>query len=171
MTSRKRDAETVSELVAKLDDNNGTIREEARSGLVEIGTIAVPFLVKALQSEKEQVRWEAAKALISIPDADAVPILIKTLRDKVFDVRWLAAKALIAIGKGSIEPVLQALIEHSKDSFLRQGAHHIIRYITPKTDELADILNPVESALDGPAPGVAVPMAAKTALDRIRHLS
>jgi HEAT repeat protein len=172
MTSPRSDAKTINDLIAKLNDSEGSVREEARSALVEMGTVSIPSLIKALESKQEQVRWEAAKALISLPDNDAVPALVKTLQDKVFDIRWLAAEALIAIGKGSIEPLLQALIEHSKDSFLRQGAHHVITYVIPREpnpEVLADILKPVENALDGLAPRATVAIAAKTALDRMRH--
>ena len=75
----------------------------------------------------------------------AIPDLIEALQDEVFDIRWLAAEALIAIGKESIEPLLRAVINQSNESFLREGAHHVITYIMSSisiTDELTEILKP-----------------------------
>jgi len=83
--------------------------------------------------------------------------LIKVLQDEVFDIRWLATEALIAIGSDSIKPLLSSLANETKELFLREGAHHVIKYIisqNPKEREMNEILKSVESALDGAVPSI-----------------
>jgi hypothetical protein len=83
--------------------------------------------------------------------------LIKVLQDEVFDIRWLVAEALIAIGSDSIKPLLSSLANEPKELFLREGAHHVIKYIisqNPKEREMNEILKSVESALDGAVPSI-----------------
>lgn len=163
----------INDLITNLGDSDGPLREKARLALIDIGKEAVPGLAEALSSKQEQLRWEAAKTLVSIADPVSVPALIKVLRDEVFDIRWLAAEALIAIGRDSIEPLLRAIINQSNDSFLQGGAHHIIAYLLPtlsKSRELVEILKPVKDALDSSAPRSAGPAAAQKALEQIKHL-
>jgi HEAT repeat protein len=163
----------VNDLITKLGNSDGSVRENARLALIDIGKEAVPGLAETLSSKQEQLRWEAAKTLVSIADPVSVPALIKVLRDEIFDIRWLAAEALIAIGKESIEPLLQAIINQSNDSFLQEGAHHIIAYLLPglsKSRELVEILKPVKDALDSSAPRAAGPAAAQKALEKMKHM-
>ena len=163
----------INALITKLSNSDGSLREKARLALIDIGKEAVPGLADALSSKQEQLRWEAAKALVNIADPVSVPALIKVLRDEVFDIRWLAAKALIAIGRDSIEPLLQAIIDESNDSFLQEGAHHIIAYLLPslsKSTELVEILKPVKDSLDSSAPRAAGPAAAQKALDKMKQM-
>ena len=163
----------INDLITRLGNSDGFVREKARLTLIDIGEDAVPLLSDALVSKREQLRWEAAKALVNIADPVSVPALIKVLRDEVFDIRWLAAKALIAIGRDSIEPLLQAIIDESNDSFLQEGAHHIIAYLLPslsKSHGLVEILKPVKDALDSSAPRSAGPAAAHKALEQMKHL-
>jgi len=46
------DQDKISDLIAKLDNNDGSVREQARSVLIDIGKEAVPSLTKALTSKK-----------------------------------------------------------------------------------------------------------------------
>ncbi len=159
----------INDLITKLGNSDGSVRENARLALINIGKEAVHGLAETLSSKQEQLRWEAAKTLVSIADPVSVPALIKVLRDEIFDIRWLAAEALIATGNTSIEPLLQALISESKESFLREGAHHVITHLMKyeaMTPELANILKPVENALDSSVPGVTIPVAARIALEK-----
>jgi HEAT repeat protein len=170
--NRKSSADMINDLVNKLSNNDGFVREKARLALIDIGEEAVPAIVKALASN-QQVRWEAAKALVKIADPRSIAPLIKVLQDEVFDIRWLAAEALIAIGTDSIKPLLAALADESKELFLREGAHHVIKYIisqNPKKREMNEILKSVESALDGSVPSIMVAGAAKDALEKLKTL-
>jgi HEAT repeat protein len=139
--------------------------QKARRQLVAIGHRVVPSLVKALGSKKYWVRWEAAKALTQIGDSTATAALIEALEDKEFDVRWLAAEGLINIGQNAVVPLLEALIENSKSTWLRQGAHHVLHDMN--RGDLDEALRPVMSALEDVEPSVEVPVAARKALDTL----
>jgi HEAT repeat protein len=172
--SRKNGREVIGDLINKLDNNDGFVREKARLALIDIGGEAVPFLIKALSSNQEQVRWESAKALVKIANPGSIGSLVKALQDEVFDIRWLAAEALIAIGLESIKPLLAALVNEPKELFLRQGAHHVIKDIihqNPKEPELNEILKSVETALDSTVPSITVSGAAKIALEKLKTLN
>ena len=160
---------TIIDLITRLGDKDGFVREQTRYRLIDIGPKAVPHLIKATSSTQQQIRWEAVKVLASLSDPAAVPALIRELQDNIFDIRWLAAEALIATGNASIEPLSRALISESKESFLREGAHHIITHLMKyeaMTPDLAGILKPVENALDSSVPGVTIPVAAGIALEK-----
>jgi HEAT repeat protein len=171
--SDKNSREMINNLINKLYDNDGFVREKARLALIDFGGEAVPSLIKALESSQEQVRWEAAKALVKIANQGSTASLVKALQDEVFDIRWLAAEALIAIGAGSVKPLLAALVDEPKELFLRQGAHHVIKDIihqNPKESELNEILKSVESALDSTVPSITISGAAKIALEKLKTL-
>ena len=163
----------INDLVNKLGNSDGFIREKARLALTDIGKKAVPSLITAMESKQQQVRWEAAKTLVIIADPLAIPALIKGLKDEIFDIRWLAAEALIAIGIESIAPLLQALVNQTDESFLQEGAHHVIAYIihsNSKASEVNEILKPVEIALGGITSRVTAPAAAKAALTKLEKM-
>jgi HEAT repeat protein len=142
-------------LICELDSEDGLVRVKARKSLVTIGHLAVKPLVKSLSSNREYVRWEAAKALGQIGDPAAVQALIKALEDKMFDVRWLAAEGLIIIGRPALVPLLQAFMDDPDSFWLREGVHHVLH---------AKILRPVVAALEGFEPSVEAPLAADKAL-------
>jgi HEAT repeat protein len=167
--SHGTEGSAITDLITKLGDKDGFVREQTRYRLIDIGAKTVPYLVKATSSAQQQIRWEAVKVLASLSDPAAVPALIRELQDNIFDIRWLAAEALIAAGNASIEPLLKALISESEESFLREGAHHVITHLMKyeaMTPDLASILKPVENALDSSVPGVTIPVAAGIALEK-----
>jgi len=173
MDSQNSDQNRINDLITKLDNDDGFVREDARSVIIGISKEAVPSLTIALKSKNQRIRWEVAKALGAIADPAAIPNLIEALQDEVFDIRWLAAEALITTGRESVEPLLQAIINKSNESFLREGAHHVITYImssVPITDELTEILKPLKSALDRGAPRVIGTAAAEVALAKLKQL-
>jgi HEAT repeat protein len=95
------------------------------------------------------------------------------MQDEVFEIRWIAAEGLIAIGNDSIKPLLIALTDEPKELFLREEAHHVIKYIisqNAKGPELNKILKSVERALDSTVPIIAAAGAAKDALEKLKTL-
>jgi HEAT repeat protein len=120
------DPARLSTLVSALRSPDYGERVHARQALEEVGHPAVGPLLELLADPGHQTRWEAAKALVAIADADASPALVKALMDEESDVRWLAAEALIAIGRDGLEPLLRALEEQPESVWLRQGAHHVL---------------------------------------------
>jgi HEAT repeat protein len=98
----------IASLVSALADGDGSIRQQAREALVQVGPPAVPALAAALGSHQAQVRWEAAKALHDLADPASAGALVTALEDQSFDVRWLAAEGLALLGRKALEPLLTA---------------------------------------------------------------
>jgi len=142
--------------------------QKARRSLVAIGHTAVPSLIEALGSDKNWVRWEAAKALSRIGDPAAIDALMKGLENKEFDLRWLAAEGLITIGKKAVEPLLTTLIHNPITIWLREGAHHILHDMD--RGDWNELLKPVMIALESTQPSLEVPIAAKRALDELEGI-
>jgi hypothetical protein len=159
---------TIDTLIGGLAEPNGLKRRDARVKLVEIGKAAVPALVETLADPREQVRWEAAKALSQIGDPIAAPALVKALEDENFGVRWLAAEGLITARRNGLQPLLQALVHHSDSAWLREGAHHVLRSLIGEPG-LHDLIAPVLTALDDVEPVIEVPPTAQGALDAMLH--
>ena len=139
--------------------------QKARRSLVANGHTAVPYLIEALGSSRNWVRWEAAKALSQIGDPSSTDALVKALEDKEFDVRWLAAEGLIAIGRKSVMPLLRALIDNPKSVWLREGAHHVFHDMD--RGDWNKALRPVMAAFEHVEPSAEVTFAAKMALDAV----
>ena len=160
MKEQKRTDTELETLMDSLASKDGMIRQEARESLVTLGKPAVSSLIQALQnSRRDQVRWEAAKALGEISDTRSIPALVKALEDSDSDVAWLAAEALIKFKKAAWLPLLKALIESGSDSVaLRQGAHHVLW--KQKADGFNDLLKTLIEALDSRTdPDSATPAA------------
>src|SRR3712207_5375447 len=90
----------VAPLIEKLTDNDFRVRHDAADAIAKIGSPAVPFLITALKSENQQVRWRAASALgeIGAEASAAVPALMVTLQDEDEYIRRISAYALGKIG-------------------------------------------------------------------------
>jgi HEAT repeat protein len=156
----------IPSLVNVLSSTNGVKRHAAREQLEEIGTPAVPFLIKALQSPSEHARWEAAKALNKIADVRAAKALVHTLEDEKGAVRWLAATALVNLGRSALVPLLRGLEGHSDSIWFRDGAHHVLRSLV--REGVADEAVPVLEALENLEPRIEAPIAAYHVLEELR---
>jgi HEAT repeat protein len=131
--------------------------------LVRAGPAALGPLIAALPTADGVARWEIVKALGEIRDVAAAEVLIETLDDQRFDVRWLAAEGLIRLGEAGVAPLLRSLECAAWDNvWLREGAHHILR--SQLGGPLGTTIAPLVAALEGPEPGVTVPLAAFQAL-------
>jgi HEAT repeat protein len=155
----------IDSLIADLTCDDVVLCQKARKALVSIGKPAVPSLVKLLPHQKEQLRWEAVKALSQIADSSTTRVFLDSLEDKDFDIRWLAAEGLIAIGKDVLAPLLKALINHSDSIWFRNGAHHVLHDLARRG--LYDKVRPVLFALEDVEPSIEVPLAAKAVLSQI----
>ncbi len=159
---------TVAALLADLTCPDGFNRLMARRGLVHIGKPAVPFLTRSLEDKEPLRRWEAAKTLSEIGDAQATDALIKALTDKVFDVRWLAAEGLCTIGVTALPALLKAVIKNPESIWLREGAHHILHELN--NERISAVVNPLMRALVDSDANLEVPLLAKKALDVIEKI-
>jgi HEAT repeat protein len=162
----KANAVIINRLLDKLTIRDGIQRQDARQQLVDMGKPAVPYLIKALRSPNERVRWEAAKALGQIRDPIAAPALVQTLEDDESAVRWLAAKGLIALGRAGLGSLLEALEGHSDSLWMREGAHHVLHTLI--REGMADDAIPVMEALEDIEPSIEVPIAAYNVLRKMR---
>jgi hypothetical protein len=144
-------------------------RRQARLKLAAIGKEAAPALIAVLDSPNRNVRWEAAKALGSVPHPDAARPLVRALEDEDPGVGWLAAEALAAIGESVLPVVLRALIERGDSRRLREGVHHVCRELSGGA--LADVLEPVLRALDGIDPEGSSRIAAFDAICTLQDRS
>ncbi len=172
----------IKSWIAELKKDDGFAREKARLSLVKIGRPALGALIEALSSKQMRVRWEAATALQQMADPAAAPALVKALQDKEFDVRWLAAEALIVLGRRGAAALLEAVISHSDQTTLREGAHHVLNHLAMgDTDEhhmmdhpisldasLRNMLRPVVQALADVDASMKAPLAARAALDALK---
>jgi HEAT repeat protein len=165
-----RNPAAISQLISQLADQDMEIRERARQSLVSLGKPAVPALLKALQDLREQVRWEAAQALRQIYDPAAVPALVSALEDPGIEVRWSAAEGLIAQGRVALAPLLRALMKRADSVWLREEAHHVLRVMAERDQDIADVLHPVVKALGMLEPEVEAPVEAKRALERLTDM-
>jgi HEAT repeat protein len=141
------------------------LRQTARRSLVAVGEPAVGALVGALNDKKAYIRWEAAKALGEIGSPKAAPALVRALEDGGFGVRWLAAEGLIALGREGLPPLLQALIERPDSTWLRDGAHHVLRVLADRG--LHDLVAPAVVALDSLDPELDIVTEAHSVLEAL----
>jgi HEAT repeat protein len=161
------EADTIDSLIKDLASGDGVVRVKARCDLVSLGAVAIEPLTAALASPNQWVRWEAAKSLYEIGNPAAINALLGSLEDRMFDVRWLSAQGLIAIGNKAVVPILQALVERPESVWLREGSYHVLHDLAK--GKLRAALMPVLKALEDVDASVVVPLAAKTALNKLER--
>jgi HEAT repeat protein len=148
-----------------------------------MGQAAIPCLIKALEDDNREIRWEAAKILAEMRNPALAPILTQGLENRDPDVRWLSAEGLLALGKDALSSLLASLIKKPTSTLLLQGAHHVLQdfYLKRRhegetqyyslnsiSDEIREKLKPVVTALEADEPSHSLPAAAQEALDYLR---
>ena len=160
----------IPSLLGRLAGGDPVARERARESLVALGKPAVPALIQLLSHRRPLARWEAAKALCGIADPLAATALVNAVDDTDNDVRWVAAEGVIALGREGLQPLLAALLERAQSPCFCEGAHHVCHALATKR-ELGPILRPLLAAFDQFEPQMAIPLAAYTALSKLRKLT
>lgn len=117
-------------------------------------------LVNALGSRDEQVRVNAAGALIKIKDKKMIPLLIRALTEPEKYLPARVAEVLIAIGKDAVEPLIRELPQ--MDDHIKCLALEILGEIA---DERA--VEPIINELTGA--NIQVRQSAAVALGVIGH--
>ena len=156
----------VEELVSALGNADDAARWNAHQSLVEMGTVAIPHLVRSLQDSRILVRWEITQILATLQDPSAASALVEALGDDDSGVRWSAVRALMVLREQAIVPLLQGLM-HSKSNLIFDNAHHVLRNI-PLPPETRAMLEPVMNALSGMAPELQAPIAARELLTTLQ---
>jgi HEAT repeat protein len=159
----------INSLLKDLENKDAKIRANARRALIEIGHEAVSSLCDIVQrSEVYKARWEAAKALGEMQDADAIPALVKALEDNKSDVVWLAAEGLKLFGEQAWPELFSALFNRGAESLtLRQGAHHVLR--NQRSEVYDDLLNELRKSLEMSTVGEKTTLAAYQLLEKMKQ--
>ncbi|MBI4664687.1 MAG: HEAT repeat domain-containing protein [Verrucomicrobia bacterium] len=137
------DTEAISWQVQRLDDPQAYVVRDAAEALSRIGPvaeIAVPALLRALNSKDEWRRSIAADVLARIGPAamNAIPNLILALRDTDKGVRVSAARALAKTGPEAAE-VASALVAglNDKEKEVRVSSAEALGHLTLPNPETA----------------------------------
>ncbi|MDJ0734455.1 MAG: HEAT repeat domain-containing protein [Nostocaceae cyanobacterium] len=143
LLSISRSEWAVDALFYALNDEDSSVRWEATSALVKIGSEkAVDTLINALNDEDSSVRKRVADALGQIGSKRAVDALFNALNHEDLSVRWRAADALGKIGS---ERAVDALINALNDEYsdVRRSAADALGQIGSEraVDALINALN------------------------------
>ena len=121
------DSEKLQSLISALGSKDENTCRNAYQSLVAIGEPAVQFLVEALTSNNEKVRWEASRLLYEIkvdwtPYANdkTIDALISDLNSRNGFERIRARQSLVRIGSKTVGGLIQAL--SSKEDLKRWEA-------------------------------------------------
>ncbi len=159
---------SVPELVEQLRGRDPAKREQARFQLIEHGKLVTPAMVRLLHDRDPHVRWEAAKILGAVADPVAALPLIEAMDDPDADVRWVASEAVVDLGFDALRPLLSALIDHNDSLQFYRSAHHVLSRLADR--QRSRELQRVVDALEQEEPGLHVPPAAGSALERLHLL-
>ncbi len=109
MSKRKSSQKDIKLLIKGLSDENGLVRRNYAIALAEVGSAALPELIKALLNSKNVIqRRAAAKTLKLVNDPSALPHLIKALtNDSV--VQFSAAGAIAIFGEAAVNHLIIVL--------------------------------------------------------------
>ena len=154
-------------LIEQLSARKGSVREQARDALVEMGPAVVPALLELLPSPTKRLRWEAAKALSAIAAPSSMTALAGLLADPESDIRWMGAVGLIRIGPSSIPAALRVLIKKPESTDVRRAVHHVLRDLSREHPELLETLSPVMDSLGDAAPSDPLAPRAEEALQKL----
>ncbi len=159
---------TIRKLIALIGSRDPNERRTAQERLTGIGKGAVPALILLTASPEAELRREGAALLGDIGDRSAIPALINLLVDEAFEVRWRAAESLIKMRRESIIPLFRALWQSDRfDSvWFLEGIHHILRKLNEE-GYLAPPSQQVLAAFDDPVREIAIPAAARKALEAL----
>jgi HEAT repeat protein len=102
-------AGAIPSLIDRLGDTSRKVREGAALALSRIGDGAIPNVVKALLSAKEEGVGSAAADALGLMGAPAVPALVSVLKEGDASASAAASKALANIGEPAVDPLIELL--------------------------------------------------------------
>ena len=111
MSKKKSSQKDIKLLIKGLSDENGLVRRNYAIALAEVGSAALPELIKALLNSKNVIqRRAAAKTLKLVNDPSALPHLIKALTsDSDSVVQFSAAGAIAIFGEAAVNHLIIVL--------------------------------------------------------------
>ena len=108
-------------LVAALTDEHWLVRLNTRDALLEMGELAVPRLIKALNDQDPHTRWQAAWVLGRIKPEEAIQPLVEALEDTDWMVRDEAAVSLFRMNSEKATGLLVKAIQDGSSNAKRQA--------------------------------------------------
>jgi HEAT repeat protein len=161
-------SQAADALVGAIAEDLPCLHRAAAQALKELGSPAVPAVIRALQHPDNHVRWHAARVLGKIGTPEAIPALIQAQEDVDNGVRWLAGEALIHIGDDILEPLFENLAHNPINAFRRTSTIHVLRRF--ESEGLREV-TPVIDALRTVDYATLTPMAAYAVLQKLRRIS
>ena len=109
-------------LIKGLSDENGLVRRSHAEALAQVGSAALPELIKALLNSKNVIqRRAAAKTLKLVEDPTALPHLIKALtNDSDSVVQFSAAGAIAIFGEAAVSHLI-IVLENQEHTEMQYG--------------------------------------------------
>ena len=121
--SKKESSQSdIKFLIKGLSDENGLVRRSHAEALAQVGSAALPELIKALLNSKNVIqRRAAAKTLKLVEDPTALPHLIKALtNDSDSVVQFSAAGAIAIFGEAAVNHLI-IVLENQEHSEMQYG--------------------------------------------------
>lgn len=120
----------VRDILARLDDPDAEVREEAARALGRIKAVeGVEPLIKHLNNPSSGIRVQAARSLGQIGDRRALPYLVALLNSASEELQEACIQAIGQMGdKESISRLLQLFNENRSDRVMGLGAEAVSRH-------------------------------------------
>ena len=119
---QKSSQNDIKLLIKGLSDENGLVRRNHAEALAQIGSAALPELIKVLLNSKDVIqRRAAAKTLKLVEDPTALPHLIKALtNDEDSVVQFSAAGAIAIFGEAAVNQLI-IVLENQEHTEMQYG--------------------------------------------------
>jgi len=121
-SQKKSSQKEIKLLIKGLSDDNGLVRRNHAEAIAQIGSDALPELIKALLNSKNVIqRRAAAKTLKLVEDPTALPHLIKALtNDSDSVVQFSAAGAIAIFGEAAVNHLI-IILENQEHTEMQYG--------------------------------------------------
>jgi HEAT repeat protein len=158
----------IEKLIAILSNKDGLKRQNARVLLVKIGRPAIPYLESLLNLKEYRTRWEAIKAISSVPHPDTIPALLKCLDDENEDIRWVAAEGMIELEKQAVKPLLKSILINYESINFCETAHHILKELVVRKS-FTDTTNIIPMLIEKDKEDSQIPLSANAKLAELSN--
>jgi hypothetical protein len=157
--------ESAPALVGALRYHDEAQASQVCQALAQLGSPAVPALLKAARSSDAWVRWHVLRVLGDLHDLRGMPALVEALADEDYAVAWMAARELATMGTAPVEEVLRLLIRAPDTPQLMETAGYVLHAQT--IAQVKGILAPVLESMHHAEYRVAMPLAVQHALNQL----
>ncbi len=134
----------INDAIKKLGSEDPSLIDEGREALLYYGSLATDVLIKALESDKIEVRFLACQLLGEIRDKKAIPYLILLLDKKVKVLSSISSCAAESLGLLQAREAIPKLMESldSDDAELKYNALKSLGYLqaTQAKDKIKKLL-------------------------------